>query len=67
LIRDCHQRNQGAMIQIPLAPYSPFSVTTYPMRETAKISECENVMIHSYLCETLDEEDFRMEKFNSDY
>ncbi|MEZ9739763.1 8-oxoguanine deaminase [Vibrio splendidus] len=63
LIRDYHQRDEGAMIQIALAPCSPFSVTTDLMKETAKISERENVMMHTHLCETLDEEDFCIEKF----
>ncbi|MEZ9698643.1 8-oxoguanine deaminase [Vibrio sp. 10N.261.46.E12] len=63
LIRDYHQRNEGAMVQIALAPCSPFSVTTDLMKETAKISERENVMMHTHLCETLDEEDFCIEKF----
>ncbi|PMN99744.1 8-oxoguanine deaminase [Vibrio sp. 10N.222.55.F9] len=63
LIRDYHQRDEGAMIQIALAPCSPFSVTTDLMKETAKISKRENVMMHTHLCETLDEEDFCIEKF----
>ncbi|MEF1229585.1 amidohydrolase family protein, partial [Vibrio fortis] len=63
LIRDYHQRDEGAMVQIALAPCSPFSVTTDLMRETAKICEREGVMMHTHLCETLDEEDFCIEKF----
>ena len=51
------------MIQIALAPCSPFSVTTDLMKETARISESEGVMMHTHLCETLDEEDFCIEKF----
>ncbi|PMJ99527.1 8-oxoguanine deaminase [Vibrio sp. 10N.261.55.A7] len=63
LIRDHHQSHEGAMTQIALAPCSPFSVTTDLMKETARIAKQENVMTHTHLCETIDEEDFCLEKF----
>ncbi|WP_295893573.1 8-oxoguanine deaminase [uncultured Vibrio sp.] len=63
LIRDYHQSGDGAMTQIALAPCSPFSVTTDLMKETARIAKQENVMTHTHLCETIDEEDFCLEKF----
>ncbi|MGF1695374.1 8-oxoguanine deaminase [Vibrio lamellibrachiae] len=63
LIREYHDKSDGAMTQIALAPCSPFSVTTDLMKETAKIAKQENVMTHTHLCETIDEEDFCLEKF----
>ncbi|MCG9786733.1 8-oxoguanine deaminase [Vibrio mediterranei] len=63
LINSYHQREDGAMTQIALAPCSPFSVTTDLMKETARIAKNESVMTHTHLCETLDEEDFCLEKF----
>ncbi|MGR5175394.1 8-oxoguanine deaminase [Vibrio parahaemolyticus] len=63
LISSYHQREDGAMTQIALAPCSPFSVTTDLMKETARIAKNESVMTHTHLCETLDEEDFCLEKF----
>ncbi|ELR67638.1 Guanine deaminase [Photobacterium marinum] len=63
LIRDYHQRGNGAMIQLALAPCSPFSVTTSLMRETARIAKNENIMVHTHLCETIDEEDFCLQQF----
>ncbi|MFN3015757.1 8-oxoguanine deaminase [Vibrio coralliilyticus] len=63
LIRQYHQHHDGAMTQIALAPCSPFSVTTDLMKETAYIAAQENVMMHTHLCETLDEEDFCLQKF----
>ena len=63
LIRQYHQQDEGAMTQIALAPCSPFSVTTELMKETAHIAQQENVMMHTHLCETLDEEDFCVEQF----
>ena len=63
LIRQYHQQQEGAMTQIALAPCSPFSVTTDLMKETAHIAKQKNVMMHTHLCETLDEEDFCVEQF----
>ena len=39
LINKYHQRAEGAMLQIALAPCSPFSVTPEIMRESAKLAE----------------------------
>lgn len=63
LISEYHQHHYGAMIQIALAPCSPFSVTTELMKETARIAEQEQVMVHTHLCETKDEEQFCIERF----
>ncbi|WP_194090858.1 8-oxoguanine deaminase [Vibrio hibernica] len=63
LINTYHQREEGAMIQIALAPCSPFSVTTDLMKETSRIAHQEDVMMHTHLCETIDEEDFCLQRF----
>ncbi|WP_017017748.1 amidohydrolase family protein, partial [Enterovibrio norvegicus] len=58
-----HQPEHGGMTQIALAPCSPFSVTTDLMKETARVAKQHNVMLHTHLCETIDEEAFCLEKF----
>ncbi|OEE66999.1 8-oxoguanine deaminase [Enterovibrio norvegicus FF-33] len=63
LIRDYHQPEFGGMTHIALAPCSPFSVTTELMKETARVAKQHNVMLHTHLCETTDEEAFCLEKF----
>lgn len=63
LINTYHQREDGAMTQIALAPCSPFSVTTDLMKETSRIAHQEDVMMHTHLCETIDEEDFCLQRF----
>ncbi|WP_165311313.1 8-oxoguanine deaminase [Vibrio ziniensis] len=63
LIRDYHQTDDGAMTQIALAPCSPFSVTKDLMKETAHIAKREGVMTHTHLCETIDEENFCIQRF----
>ncbi len=63
LIRIYHQRGAGAQVQIALAPCSPFSVTTEIMRASAEMAEREDVRLHTHLAETLDEEDFCLERF----
>jgi 8-oxoguanine deaminase len=50
-----HDAGQGAMVQIALAPCSPFSVTTSLMRSTAELAGRLNVRMHTHLAETEDE------------
>lgn len=63
LIATYHERGDGAMIQIGLAPCSPFSVTQSIMRESAALAESHDVRLHTHLAETIDEEDFCLEMF----
>lgn len=58
-----HDRSPGAMVQVGLAPCSPFSVTPRLMRETADLAERLDVRLHTHLAEDLDEDDFCMETF----
>ncbi len=53
-----HQRGEDAMVQIALAPCSPFSVTTSLMRATAALAEKLDVRLHTHLAETEDENKF---------
>jgi len=63
LINKYHQRGEGAMLQVALAPCSPFSVTPEIMRESAKLAERLQVRLHTHLAETQDEEQFCLERF----
>jgi 8-oxoguanine deaminase len=53
-----HDAGAGAMVQIALAPCSPFSVTTSLMRSTAELAQRLNVRMHTHLAETEDENRF---------
>jgi 8-oxoguanine deaminase len=53
-----HQRGEDAMVQIALAPCSPFSVTTSLMRATAELAGKLDVRLHTHLAETQDENRF---------
>ena len=53
-----HEAGPGAMIQIALAPCSPFSVSTRVMRETAALANTHNVRLHTHLGETADENNY---------
>ncbi|UFS76772.1 8-oxoguanine deaminase [Tardiphaga sp. 37S4] len=50
-----HQRGEDAMVQIALAPCSPFSVTTSLMASTAALADKLGVRLHTHLGETEDE------------
>lgn len=63
LIEEYHDPNPGSMIQIVLAPCSPFSVTPELMRQTASLAREYGVHLHTHLAETQDEEIFCLEKF----
>jgi 8-oxoguanine deaminase len=55
LIDRYHQRTEGAMTTIALAPCSPFSVSRELMRESARLAEKNDVRLHTHLAETEDE------------
>ncbi len=63
LIQQYHEARPGAMIQIVLAPCSPFSVTPDLMRESAVLARQYGVHLHTHLAETEDEEQFCLQKF----
>ncbi|GAA2901870.1 8-oxoguanine deaminase [Pseudonocardia halophobica] len=58
-----HDATPGSMLQVALAPCSPFSVTGDLMRESAELARRRGVRLHTHLAETLDEEDFCRERF----
>lgn len=58
-----HDPAEGAMVQIALAPCSPFSVTRDVMAETAALAADRNVRLHTHLAETEDENTFCTEMF----
>ena len=63
LIEKYHDSKPGAMVQIILAPCSPFSVTDDLLRESAKLARNFGVHLHTHLAETEDEEQFCLQKF----
>ncbi len=63
LIQRYHDPKPGSMVQIVLAPCSPFSVTGELMIQSAKLAREYGVHLHTHLAETQDEEVFCLEKF----
>jgi len=63
VIHQYHDRGRYPMTRIALAPCSPFSVTTDLMKQTAVLAEKEDVLIHTHLAETQDEEEFCLQTF----
>ena len=62
-INKWHDPSPGSMLQIALAPCSPFSVTGELMVGAAELARRHDARLHTHLCETLDEEAFCLEKF----
>ncbi|GEP11145.1 8-oxoguanine deaminase [Methylobacterium gnaphalii] len=58
-----HDPSPGAMVQIGLAPCSPFNVTKRLMRESAALADRYDCRLHTHLGETLDEDAYCLEAF----
>ena len=68
LIDTWHQPSDGPdnvspMTQIALAPCSPFSVTKALMIQTAELARENNVLLHTHLAETEDENQFCLDSY----
>jgi cytosine/adenosine deaminase-related metal-dependent hydrolase len=63
LIERYHDPKAGSMLQIVLAPCSPFSVTGELMRQSAVLARQYGVHLHTHLAETQDEEAFCLQMF----
>jgi 8-oxoguanine deaminase len=63
VISTYHDAAAGAMVQVALAPCSPFSVTGSLMKATAALAERTGVRLHTHLAETADEEAFCLASF----
>jgi 8-oxoguanine deaminase len=53
-----HERGEGAMIQIALAPCTPFTASKELMIATAKLAEKFDCRLHTHISETRDETDY---------
>ncbi len=53
-----HDSREGAMLQVALAPCSPFSVSEELMRQSAELARSKGVRLHTHLAETHDETAF---------
>jgi len=58
-----HDRSEGAMTQIALAPCAPFNVSREVMRASAELAEKHDCRLHTHLAETMDEEEFCVATF----
>ncbi|MBX3045579.1 MAG: 8-oxoguanine deaminase [Anaerolineales bacterium] len=63
LVETYHDPKPGALIQVVLAPCSPFNVSPDLMRETAKLARHYGVHMHTHLAETQDEEQYTQQHY----
>jgi cytosine/adenosine deaminase-related metal-dependent hydrolase len=63
LIETHHDAGHGAMLQIALAPCSPFSVSRDLMRESAQLARSFGVRLHTHLAENDHDIAYSREKF----
>ena len=58
-----HDAREGSMLQVALAPCSPFSVTQSLMRRSAELAARFDCRLHTHLGETHDEDAFCVSRF----
>jgi cytosine/adenosine deaminase-related metal-dependent hydrolase len=58
-----HARADGAMVQVVVAPCSPFSVTTRLMEESAELARRLGLQLHTHLAETVEEDAYCRELY----
>jgi cytosine/adenosine deaminase-related metal-dependent hydrolase len=58
-----HDPAPGSMLQIGVAPCSPFSVTGELLTSAAELARRKGVRLHTHLAETSDEDDYCRERF----
>jgi 8-oxoguanine deaminase len=63
LIEQYHDAKHGSMLQIAVAPCSPFSVSRDLMRESAKLARHYQVRLHTHLAENDHDIAYSLEKF----
>ncbi len=63
VVEKYHDSSPFSMRRVALAPCSPFSVTEDLMKETVKLAEQYDLLIHTHLAETKDEEEYCLSKF----
>jgi 8-oxoguanine deaminase len=63
LLKQYHDPRPGALVQIALAPCSPFSVRPQLMRDTAALARQFHCRMHTHLGETIDEDHYCLHHF----
>jgi cytosine/adenosine deaminase-related metal-dependent hydrolase len=58
-----HEPGPGAMVQIAVAPCSPFSVTKQLMVESAELARRLGLQLHTHLAETVEEDEYCRELY----
>jgi cytosine/adenosine deaminase-related metal-dependent hydrolase len=64
LIETWHDTARGAMVNVAVAPCSPFSVSQDLMRESARLARSYGVRLHTHLAENDHDLAYSREKFN---
>jgi len=59
-----HALADGALVQVAVAPCSPFSVTTRLMEESAALARRLELQLHTHLAETVEEDAYCRELFD---
>ncbi len=62
-VENHHDPSHGSMLQVALAPCSPFTVSTDLMIRSAELAEQLDVRLHTHLAENAEDDDFAIATF----
>ncbi len=65
VIERYHDREPLSMLRVAVAPCSPFSVTPTLMKESVQLADEYQVLLHTHLAETADEEQFCLQTYGA--
>lgn len=72
ILRDCervmdrfHDSGEHSMRRIDLAPCSPFSVSPELMKDVAALARSRGALLHTHAAETLDEEEYCLNRYGA--
>ncbi|MFC0211938.1 8-oxoguanine deaminase [Paenibacillus chartarius] len=63
VIETYHSDDKFAMVRVGVAPCAPFNVTSELLKESAAMARSYKVRMHTHLAETIDEEQYCLERF----
>ena len=63
LVKEFHDAGPYSMTRVGLAPCAPFSVSPELMKTVAQQAKSWGVRMHTHLCETIDEQEYCLEKY----
>lgn len=63
VVQACHDPRPGSMVQVAIAPCSPFTVSEGLMRDAARLARDKKVRLHTHLAENVEDVTYSLERY----